>query len=189
MLLGSRDAVFRELANEFRALAAGLQEQSRRMAGVEMRGKVKQVDPKKALVRIEIGKDPEGGPVLSPWVPYKQTAGALKLHTPPSVGQVMVIRSETGDVEQGLAEPFRWSEANNAPSTSGDEHVLTFGANVKVTLKSDSLSFKVGSVELRISEEGAEIFGGKVEHNGHDIGDSHRHPGVERGGAITDPPL
>ena len=78
----------------FRSIFSKLQENDRRFAGTEMRWKVTEVNAAEAWVRLEIGKDADGQPVLSGKVPYKQTAGALKLHSPPSVGQTMTIRSD-----------------------------------------------------------------------------------------------
>jgi phage baseplate assembly protein gpV len=152
-----------------------------------MRGKVKEVDTVKALVRVVLGKDPDGNEVLSPWVPYKQTAGAVKFHNPPSVGQVMAIRSETGDVEQGLAEPFRWNDQNEAPSQAGDEHVLTFG-DVTLTLKGDALTFSIGGATFRFSSVGFEQTGGAMRHDGVAIDKTHLHTGVFPGGGISGPP-
>lgn len=176
-----------EISEILREIKETLQETSRRVAGGEMRGKVKEVDPDKALVRIVIGKNPDGDEVLSPWVPYKQTAGALKVHNPPSVGQVMLIRAETGDVEQGVAEPFWWNDDNTAPSKEGDVHVITHG-DVRVELGTDSLLFKLGGVEILFDGDGIHIEGGEVTHDDRNIGSDHEHTGVQSGGDLTGPP-
>lgn len=118
-----------------------LADHERRLAGSEMRGPVKQVDPDKAKVRLSIGKDEDGNDVLSPWVPYAQTAGAMKIHNPPSIGQVMAVRAESGDIEQGAAHPFHWTDKNKAPSKSGEDHVITIGA-FTITLNGSVLSVK-----------------------------------------------
>ena len=170
-----------------RSTFARLQELERRLAGNEMRGKVVQVDAEKAKVRIEIGKDSDDQPVLSPWVPYKQTAGALKVHSPPSVGQTMAIRSESGDIEQGTAEPYHWSDDNQATSTAGDAHKLTFG-DVTVDLSNGGLKITVGGTVFDLTGEGFEQTGGTQKHNGHDVGDTHKHTDVLTGPALTGPP-
>ena len=41
---------------------------------------------------------------------------------------------------------------------------------------------------LKLSSEGLEITGGTVKHNGKDIGDTHKHGGIEVGGQKTEPP-
>lgn len=132
------------------AIMERLQEHERRIGGSELKGKVTHVDPAKQLCRIEIGKDEDGKPVLSPWVTYKQTAGAMKFHNPPSVGQPMVIRSETGDIDQGMAEPFRWNDDNPTPSTDGSTHKMTFG-DVTVTIVPGGVTIDVGGTGVTIT--------------------------------------
>lgn len=170
-----------------RSAFSRLQELERRLAGGEMRGKVTEVDTSKAMCRIEIGKDANDQPVLSPWVPYKQTAGAMKLHNPPSVGQTMAIRSESGDVEQGVAEAFHWSDDNPANSTAGDAHKLTFGS-VTVDVNGDSLVVTVGGVVVNISGGGVAITGGTITHDGTIIDKTHVHTDVTAGADLTGPP-
>lgn len=182
--------MLREILVELRAVRERLQEHERRVAGGEMRGKIPSggVDAEKGLCRIVIGKDPDGNDVLSPWAPYKQTAGAMKFHNPPSEGQVMVIRTEGGDVQQGLAEPFRWNDDNPDPSDAADAHVLTFG-NVRVDLSGDAVVVTVGGVTMQISGDGVAVTGGEVRHNGKDIGDTHKHGQVVTGVDETDVPV
>lgn len=187
----------------FRSVFSKIQEHDRRFAGSEVRGKVTEVNASEAWVRLEIGKDADGQPVLSPKVPYKQTAGTLKLHNPPSVGQTMTIRSDSGDIEQGVAEAFHWSDENAATSTDGEAHKLTFG-DVTVDLTSSGLVFTVGGATMTVNGSGVTITvggttfaltaagftqtGGQQQHNGKDVGDTHTHTGVATGGATTGPP-
>lgn len=186
-----------------RSILARQQETDRRLAGGEVRGKVTEVNAAEAWVRVEIGKDSDGNPVLSPKVPYKQTAGALKLHNPPSVGQTMTIRSDSGDVEQGIAEAFHWSDENSATSTDGEAHKLTFG-DVTIDLNDDQVKFTVGGAVVDITASGVTITvggvtfsltgagftqtGGQQVHDGKDVGSTHTHTGVAVGGAETGPP-
>lgn len=170
-----------------RSAFARLHELERRVAGSEMRGKVTDVDPAKAMVRIEIGKDSDDQPVKSPWTPYKQTAGALKLHNPPSVGQVMAIRSETGDIEQGVAEAFHWSDDNAANSTDGDAHKLTFG-DVTIDLTGGGLKLTAGGCVFDFTGTGFVQTGGLQEHDGHNVGKDHLHTEVTPGSALSGPP-
>lgn len=173
--------------NALMAVFERLQEHERRLGGQELRGPVTHVDPAKKLCRVALGKDEDGNDVLSPWRPYKQTAGALKFHNPPSIGQSMILRSESGDLDQAVAEPYHWSDENPSPSDDGGTHKMTFGA-VTATLTSDALVFDVGGVSVRISGDGLAVTGGQVTHNGHDIGDTHKHTEVEPGGGLSGPP-
>lgn len=162
-------------------------ELERRQDGTIKRGRVVEVDPKNARVRLRLNEEAAEEPFLSPWVPYAQIAGALKIHTPPSVDQQMTIFSETGDLQQGLAVPMTWSDKNAAPSEKGDEHVLTFG-DVRVELVSGGLKITVGGVSVEITGAGVVFKGGRVEHDSKNIGSSHIHGGVMPGAATTDVP-
>lgn len=166
-----------------------LQESNRRLAGVEMRGKIPVggIDAATKRVRVVLGKTPEGEDVLSPWVPVRQVAGALKVHSLPSEGQVMTIRSETGDIEQGVAEPFHWSDDNKPPSDAGDEHVLTFG-NVVVVLRGDALTVTVGGTSWTFGSSGLAQNGGSIEHDGVVIDKTHKHKDVFSGPDLSGPP-
>ena len=175
------------LAPILRSMMARLHESERRHAGTEMRGKVTEVDTSKAMVRIEIGKDSEDQPVLSPWVPYKQTAGALKLHNPPSVGQTMAIRSDSGDIEQGVAEAFHWSDGNPANSTAGDAHKLTFG-DVTIDLSNGGLKLTCGGTTFDFTGAGFAQEGGTQTHDGIVVDKGHVHTKVVPGGALSGPP-
>ncbi len=147
-----------EIMRLVRAVFERLQEHDRRIAGVEFKGKCTHVDAAKQIFRMEIGKDEDGNPVLSPWLPYKQTAGALKFHNPPSVGQPMVIRTETGDIEQGTGEPFRWNDENPSPDDDGEKHVATFG-DFKATLTKRSLRLEMGGTNIYLTGGGVRVNG------------------------------
>lgn len=174
----------------------------RRQASTVMQGTVHEVDPKAGTVRIRYGGSNDE-PFLSPPIPYAQMAGALKAHTPPSVGQQMTVINGGGDYRQGLAVPMTWSESNAAPSDKGDENVITYGnfraelrgdellitlGGLSLSIKGDGATFKVGGVTHVISGNGVDTTGGDVKHDGKNIGASHIHGGVVPGGATTDVP-
>jgi phage baseplate assembly protein gpV len=184
-------------------LASRVAELERRFSGTMRHGTVEEVDPGKQIVRLNFGKDVEGKPFLSPWIPYAQIAGALKVHTPPSKGQQFTLLSPTGDWQQAVALPMTWSDKNQSPSSNGDENVLTYG-NVRATIKddltqvdvggtvlevtSDHVKITVGGVTVEISGEGVAIMGGKVTHDGKNIGSTHKHGEVMSGGSLTGVP-
>jgi phage baseplate assembly protein V len=123
----------------------------RRIDSTVRHGTVVKVDAKKHLVKLKIGGT-DDEPQESPWVPYAQIAGALKVHTPPSEGQQMTLFSPTGDFRQGLSLPLTWSEKNKSPSDKPDEHVLTF-ENVTITVKKDSLKVTVGDASIEVTKD------------------------------------
>lgn len=162
-------------------------ELERRVSGLMRHGTVHEVDPAKQVMRLRLGDDVKGQPFLSPWIPYAQIAGALKVHTPPSVGQQYTAMSPTGDWQQAVGVPLTWSNDNPSPSDKGDEHVLTFG-QVKVTIKEQLLQIEVGSTKWELIPAGFRQTGGGMEHDGHLIDETHRHTDVMPGAALTGPP-
>ncbi len=164
-----------------------LQEHERRIAGSQWHGRVSEVDAEKSLIRVTIGKDDDGNDVLSSWLPVSQQAGALKIHSLPSVGQTVALHSPDGDIEQAVAAPFSWNKDNASPSQSADEHVLTLG-HVTVNLTGGGIVLSVGGVSISITGGGLAVTGGNVSHDGKNIGKDHKHGGVVPGGAQTGDP-
>jgi phage baseplate assembly protein V len=136
---------------QYAGLLRDVADLKRRLDTTVRHGTVTDVDAKKQRVRLSIGGT-EDKPHKSPWVPYGQIAGALKVHTPPSVGQQMTLFAPTGDFRQSVALPFTWSDDNKSPSDKPDEHVLTF-ENVTVTIKKDSLKVTVGDASIEITKD------------------------------------
>lgn len=170
------------LIQAIRDLTARVAEMERKSAASSRRGVVAEVDAAAGTVRLDLGDG-----MLSPAIPYGQFAGALKIHTPPTVGQLMTLTAPSGEMEQGLAIPTSFGGGNDAPSSASDANAITFGS-VRIDLDADAATVTVGGVSLVISASGVAITGGRVTHNGTDIGDTHRHGGVDRGSGTTNPP-
>jgi phage baseplate assembly protein V len=128
-------------------LASRVADLERRFSGLVRHGTVEEVDPEKQIVRLKFGEDKNGNPFMSPWVPYAQIAGALKVHTPPTKGQQMSTLSPSGDWMQAVALPMHWSDQNPSPSDKGDENVLTYG-NVRATIKDNLTKVVVGACTI-----------------------------------------
>jgi len=154
----------------------------RRVAGMVRHGTVSDVDISKGLARLSFG-DGDAGEFKGPWVPYAQTAGALKVHTPPSVGQQMTMISPTGDLRQAIAVPMTWSDQNPSPGQSADP-VLTYG-DVKLTVTKSSVTIEVGGFSAKFTSAGLVTTGGGVSNEGKDIGATHTHGGITPGGGDT----
>ena len=168
-------------------LAARIAELERRFSGMMRHGTVEEVDTSRHRVRLKFGTDVEGKPFLSPWIPYTQVAGALKIHVPPSVGQQFTLMAPAGDWQLAVAVPFTWSNQNAAPSESGEENVITFG-DVRVTLKDGLLEVTTAGVTVALTSDGLAITGGQFRHDGKNIGSTHTHSGVAPGTAETEAP-
>jgi len=173
--------------SELVEVAARVADLERRMAGFARHGTVAELDTSKARVRLNLGESTAGGDFLSPWVPYAQMAGALKAHIPPAVGQQFTLLAPSGDWAQAVALPLTWSEGNPSPSTAEDENVVTFG-DVTITLASGGIKIAAGGVSLELTGGGLAITGGEVKHDGKNIGSTHKHGGVDPGGAKTSEP-
>ena len=139
-------------------LVARVTDLERRVSGMMRHGRVAEVDMDMLRVRLDLGPaHGSGGRFLSPWVPYAQFAGALKVHTPPEVGQQFTLVSPTGDFQQAVAMPLHWSSPNPTPSNWTSENVLTFG-DVRIEIKKDQVVIKVGNSGLVISDGGVRVW-------------------------------
>lgn len=160
-------------------IVARVAELERRFAGMMRHGTVAAVDPEKQRVRLDFGPaHGREGRFLSPWVPYAQFSGALKVHTPPTVGQQLTAMSATGDFQQAVAIPLTHSDQNPSPSGAGDENVVTYG-NVTITVADNLVEVRVGGSLLKIT--GSEI---TISTNGSSI--VLNAGGVDIGGARID---
>ena len=166
----------------FAALARRMAELERRVDNAQHFGTVDEVDPARQMVRLDLGDG-----LRSPWAPYGQSAGALKIHAPPTIGQQMALFSPSGDLAQGVATPLSFTAGEPSPSSAGDINTLTFG-EIRIDLAEDALTITAGGVVVTLSAAGLAITGGSVRHDGMNIGANHRHGGVDRGDGNTDPP-
>lgn len=148
-------------------LAEALAQVQRRVAGVARHGTVAEVNPAEGWVRLDWGDG-----FLSAKIPYAQSAGAMKVHTPPSVGQTMTALAPGGDLRQAVAQPLGFTSGAQSPGSGGDEFVLN-----------------IGGMTIRATGAGIEITGAALTHNGKNIGADHTHTGVMPGGAETGPPI
>ena len=176
------------LARELASLRRRIADLERRQENSARHGAVTDVDAEKQLVRLAIGKGPDGTVQKSAWIPYGQFAGALKVHTPPTVGQNMSMFAPGGSIEQAVALPFTWNDDNESPSDKEDENVITYG-DVRLTLKEDHIRIEISGVVWKLSGEGFAQAGGGMGHDGQDVGKTHRHPEVMPGPAETGTPV
>lgn len=177
-------------------LAERIDELRRRVAELERRigsqartGVVTEVDAASGLARVRLTDGDQ--PMLSGWLPWiEAAAGANKTHNPPSVGQQVEIRSESGDLHDATIQGSVNSTANGRPSAAGDEFVLLSvgAASIKATGGGSAIVISIGGYSLTLSEAGAVNAGGTLTHNGKDIGATHTHTGVTAGPMNTGTP-
>jgi|ETNmetMinimDraft_28_1059901.scaffolds.fasta_scaffold11570_5 hypothetical protein len=168
----------------------------RRLAALERRlgsqgrtGVVTEVDAANGLARVQLT---EGDvPMLTGWIPWVEpAAGANKTHNPPSVGQQVEIKSESGDLHDATIQGSLNSASNGRPSGAGDEFVLLSvgAASIKATGGGSAIVISIGGYSLTLSAAGAVNTGGALSHNGKNIGDTHNHKGVTAGPSNTGTP-
>lgn len=148
----------------FLDLAQRVADLERRLHGLHRYGTVAEVDPKAGTVRLNLGAATGGGTYLSAPIPYAQTAGALKLHNPPSAGQQMLVTAPNGDPAQAIAQPMAFSAANASPSEAADSHVLTFGG-VNISLSGEALVITVGGSTVEIGSGSVSIQSPRIDLN------------------------
>lgn len=134
-----------------------------RVANMIVEGTVEEVKPAEQLVRLRIGGT-DDKPQLSGWMPYAQSAGDMKWHTPPSVGQQMTAISKDGVPEKAVALPMTWSNDNPSPSTKGDEDVYTRG-DLKETRRGDEYKIELGSTSITMTKDALVLRGPIIREN------------------------
>ena len=149
-----------------------IEEHERRTANMIRVGKVIKVDAAKGLVKLKVGD------LETAWLPWTESAGGTSTWSPPTVGQQMMLVSPSGEPGQGWASPAGFSSDNPAPSGDGDARVQKHGG-VTMTTKGGKLIIDAAEVQIN---------GGSLKHNAKNVGDTHIHSGIVRGGAETDPP-
>lgn len=145
-------------------------------------GPVEVIDAQKGY-RLRLGGTDEE-PFLSPWHPHPETG---KTSLPLKKGQIVGVVNPSGDPRQGLM--FRGGYSDKNPSPNADMAANVFeDAGVRVSVADGALVIEVGAVSFRFSGQGFDQTGGKKTHDGKDVGATHRHGGVIKGGDDTDVP-
>ncbi|MBD8554924.1 phage baseplate assembly protein [Rhizobium sp. CFBP 8762] len=98
-------------------------------------------------------------------------------------GDMVVLPPSNPSARMGGLKAGEIGLCNNA----GDKLVIDAGGNI-TAVSGTSLTLRVGGVTLTVSAAGIDITGGKITHNGKDIGDTHVHSGILPGGSNTGTP-
>ncbi|WP_187967856.1 phage baseplate assembly protein V [Aquibium microcysteis] len=152
-----------------------------RVNNVVREGRIVEVDNAKGTVRV----DAHG--IETGYVPMMQQAGEVNEWTPMAVGQRVVLISPSGDVSRSFAMPGGYTDEVSQPHDKGAEKRITIGSAV-LTFTGDGLTIETGGAKFELTSAGFKQTGGRMEHDGLDVGTTHTHGGITRGGANTDPP-
>lgn len=157
----------RILSDVFRRLS----DLERRSRGQGMEGRVSDADPAKGLYRVELADGFKTG-----WIPVRSaSSGALKIQAEPTVGQMVMVRSESGDLTDAAIEGSGF--AGDRPHDKNGELFASLGA-ASFLMTEDSIVLVVGGSSLTITAGGIAISGPAVTHDGKNIGKTHTHGGV-----------
>lgn len=174
----------------------------RRLANMIRIGKVLQIDTKNNRVRVQTGK------LQTDWIMFRvdRSSGRVKRWSMLAVGEPVVLACPSGDLRQAII--LGSLPTAEIPPASDDENIDVFGqyedgtrgtydmkegrltwdlVGSKVVADKQSISLMVGSVGLKITSAGVNIIGGKLTHDGVNVGKNHSH--MEQGdGKPVGPP-
>lgn len=179
---------YRNFVDQFVELAHRVAEIERRDRNRNRKGVVAAVDHAKGRARVRLAGD-DANPFLTGWIPWGEiAAGDIKTHISPSVGQQVQIRSESGDLTDGVIDMSIPSDANPRPH-DGPEAVITKG-NSRIVIGDDEVS--ITTTKLKITGD-MDITGdiettGSITNNGHPVDSTHAHTNTEPGSGLSGPP-
>jgi hypothetical protein len=156
-------------------------ELERRQRGQGMEGRVSDADPVKGLYRVELANGFKTG-----WIPARSaSSGALKMQAEPTIGQMVMVRSESGDLTDAAIEGSGFTD--DRPHDKNGEWFASLGA-ASLLMTEDRIILTVGGSVATITAGGIAFSGSTVTHDGKDIGKTHTHGGVARDNSNTNPP-
>jgi phage baseplate assembly protein V len=169
----------------------------RKLANIVRVGTISDVDYEKQLVRVQIGELKTG------WLRFLTLrAGSVRIWSPPSLDEQVVVISIGGELKQGLVIPALFQNAFPAPSNSADVHCIAFkdDAVIEYNTATHALSITLPAAgSLTLTAPGGVTINGNITVTGtiHSTGDqiagviseiNHVHGGVEGGSSNTGAP-
>lgn len=175
-------------------------ELERRQSGRRRRGIIESVDAAAGKFRVRFADG-----FLSPPVPAQAVAaGALQIQAEPTVGQSVIVESQSGDMTDGFIAFSAFTNTTARPHGQAGELAIAVGAasiiatgteirldvgGSQVLIDGSKVVLNAGGSEVRIDAAGVAITGAGLTHNGKNVGDNHRHSGVATGGSNTGTPV
>ena len=190
------------LVRRIEALEYHVAEEKRRQSNYVRPAVVISFDPKTNTTVANIATP--DNPVPTHAIPVFTHAGSGKSWRPLKKGQQITLLSPDGDLANAVALPGGFHDKNPAPSQSADEDIenqrgsgrlratdtaqfVEFGST-SVKVEDGKVTISAGGVTWTLSASGEATQGGKVTHDGHDIGKTHVNTGVVPGGGDSGPP-
>jgi len=133
-------------------------ELNRRLANIMRIGLVKEIDYKKARVRVKVGE------FLTDWLPWVTArAGEDRSWFPVSIGEQVIVLSPYGELSLGVVLPAIYqappeSKKEVSSVVFKDKHHLEIDVVDKITLK-------VGESSIEMTKEGIELKAKRIDLN------------------------
>lgn len=150
------------IASELRRLRRENVRLNRKLALMEMGGKVVDRDEKTKMVRLEIGEDPEtGAKIKGPWVRVASAlgAGGTKAFRLPDLGEDMTMRSASGVLGADTVAHFgaHNEDENKYPENqAGDELVIERG-DARISLSGKGIALTKGDETVKLAGDGLTV--------------------------------
>lgn len=167
-------AAFRDLVS----LQKSVDDMERRLSASHMTGKVFAIDGDRVRLELQPEDSRTGKPFLSPWVQVQEASGSTGTHFPVAVGDPFRLFSPNGELgSQSIAIRNGYTDDAKNPAKNS-ELVIAHGGC--------ALRFENGIAVIEADEI---VHKSKtLKHNEKNIGDTHVHGGVKRGGEDTTEP-
>lgn len=169
----------------------------RKLANIVRVGTISDVDYEKQLVRVQIGELKTG------WLRFLTLrAGGVRIWSPPSIDEQVMVISIGGELKQGLVIPALFQNAFPAPSNSADVHCVVFKDNAVIEYNTATHALAVtlpaaGAMTLTvpggITINSNILINGTINSTGDQIAGvisqiEHLHGGVQAGSGDTAAP-
>lgn len=126
------------IERQFARLALETREVRRRLENQERVGRVTRHHPDDpTLIKVDIG--PEGSPVETPWIRWRERAGSVSTYGKPAVGEQVTVTSPAGEIGmRSWATAGGFSNDNPAPHDKAGEYMQRVG-NCTILQTSDGV--------------------------------------------------
>lgn len=173
------------LGDTITGLAREIQDLRRRASGRIREGKVAALNPGSGLYRVDIGHG--ATPFLTDWIPVESlSSGELAIQAEPTMGQLVQVRSESGDLTDAVIALSSFDDSHPRPHGAAGEMRVKVG-QADLLVAAGGLTLTVGGVSMLINDSGVAITGGIVTHNGTNVGDTHTHSHGDPAGTTSPP--
>lgn len=135
-------------------------ENERSREGIVKFGKVTAVDAGEARAKVSFGGDSE-----SDWLPWlAERAAAISIWAPVSVGEQVVVLSESGDTAQGVIIGSVFSQGNPGAAANEAMHRIQIGAS-SITITESGITLESNGSRIVLDASGVSINGAKIDLN------------------------